>query len=114
MNYDDYKVTIPYPNKPSKPVMERVGRESQAICVYADAMEKWEKDMEDYQEALAIYREALRKLDERFKQDVLCENGLAGHPKAEKVWDLAWEEGHSSGYSEVANRVERLTELVKD
>ena len=118
MNVDDYVVTVPRPSKPFKPSMGqfRVAgvSEAQAARAYADAWDKWVKDTAVYLENRAIFLDAHVKLDARFKQDVLRENGLAGHPKAEKVWDLAWEEGCSAGYEEVAARVERLAELVKE
>jgi hypothetical protein len=112
MNFDDYEVKIQYPERPRKPVMG--DRSVQGVRAYADALEKWEHDMVSHRIKLSVFRDEQVKLDERFKQDVLRENGLVGHPKAEKVFALAWEEGRSSGYSEVADRVERLAELVKD
>jgi len=36
-----------------------------------------------------------------FKADLLEENGLTSHPKADKLFDMAWEDGHSSGLEEV-------------
>lgn len=52
--------------------------------------------------------------ENRFKNDVLQANGLEGHPKADKIYSIAWEEGHSNGLTEVAHWVHKLSELVKD
>jgi len=112
MNCDDYKITIPYPNRPNKPFLAG-NHSSKEASDYANALAKWEDDMVAHRMQLAAYREAQVKLDEHFKQDVLKEFGLEGHPKAKQVWDLAWEEGCSMGYEGVANRVERLAELIK-
>ena len=47
-----------------------------------------------------------------FKADVLEEVGLTGHPKADKVFEKAWEMCHSAGYSEVTNYMYDLADLV--
>ena len=38
-----------------------------------------------------------------YRAEFAAENGLADYPRevADKVWDLAWEHGHASGYTEV-------------
>lgn len=115
MNFDDYKVTIPYPDRPRKPIMEK-GQKSEVTGLrrHADALEKWERDMEVYRKAADAWRKADAEANGRFRQDVLREAGMEGHPKADKVYALAWEEGHSAGYSEIAIWVWKLAELVKD
>lgn len=51
-------------------------------------------------------RNALRK--------VLAETyGVTGHPKEERLWELAWSKGHSSGYSEVASEYDELVTLIQ-
>ena len=115
MNFDDYKVTIPYPEKPRKPMMPR--------AVLAENARKWADDLEAYEQELEVwtvkmdeYKRASNDLQQKFKEDVLRENGLEGHHKAEKVYSLAWSEGCRSGegYAGVMNWVETLAELVKD
>lgn len=117
MNFEDYKVKIPYPDRPSKPILARIAKghvSSKDARAYADALEQWEKDMEVFREAEKVYRQADHLLQVQFQNDVLKENGLGNHPKADKVYALAWEEGHANGYREVALWVEKLAELVKD
>lgn len=48
-----------------------------------------------------------------FKNDLAEENGVADHPKLNKLWDLSWERGHSSGLTEVQMNFEELVELIK-
>lgn len=48
-----------------------------------------------------------------FKQALFIEYKVTDNPKAEKCWELAWEHGHSSGYSEVENFFDDLVELIK-
>ena len=50
----------------------------------------------------------------RFKLDALAELGLDGHPKADKLFERAWEEGHSFGYSEVWIHLVELADLIRD
>lgn len=38
--------------------------------------------------------------------------GLVDNPKEKKVWDMAWDRGHSNGYSEVAIQYDELADLV--
>ena len=47
------------------------------------------------------------------KTDLETEHGLTNHPKRDKLWSLAWEHGHSYGYSEVAGYYEDFSELLK-
>lgn len=48
-----------------------------------------------------------------FRDDLLTEHGITGHPKAEKAFMMAWEHGHSSGYAEIAAYFSRLVELIR-
>lgn len=45
--------------------------------------------------------------------DLETENGLVGHQKAGKLWEIAWECGHSSGYLEIIGYYEKFAELLK-
>ena len=58
------------------------------------------------------YREEDNRIRRAFREDVLRDVGLDGHPKASMLWDKAWERGHSSGYYEVYNEVLDLSELL--
>lgn len=51
-------------------------------------------------------------LVEMFKQDLFNELGIADNPKREKLFAIAWENGHSSGYSEVFNEAIDLVDLI--
>lgn len=59
---------------------------------------------------------AAREREQQENQQVfeaLCqEYGVVNHPKAQKVWDMAWERGHSSGYDSVRSEFEELVELI--
>jgi hypothetical protein len=114
MNFDDYKVTTPYPEKPRKPMILRAALTAENARKWADDLEVYEKEMEEFVVKAERWKCIENSLCCKFKQDVLEMNGLKGHPKAEKVYSMAWSQGHSAGYTEVAYWVEKLAELVKD
>lgn len=47
------------------------------------------------------------------KENLEKEFDLMGHPKAEKLFFLAWEYGHAHGETEVRNYYEDLIDLVR-
>ena len=48
-----------------------------------------------------------------FKRALEIVFDMGGNPKADKLFDLAWEYGHSCGFSEVLINYEDLLPLVK-
>jgi len=73
-----------------------------------------EADKQRAKEQREKYWEESSRLESLFKEDLEAENGLVGHPKADKVYSMAYEAGHSSGYEQVVYEYERLVELLKD
>lgn len=49
---------------------------------------------------------------DNFSADAIDYCGLKGHPKADKAFSMAYDRGHSSGYSEILQELERLAELL--
>lgn len=58
------------------------------------------------------YRADRARLRDLFKADLEAEHGVVGHPKADKLFDLAWEYGHSDGHESVAYHYGELMGLV--
>lgn len=52
------------------------------------------------------------RLEDLFREEALEAVGLKDHPKASKVWSLAWEYGHSAGLSEVFGYLTSLADLA--
>jgi hypothetical protein len=69
---------------------------------------------EAYKEQHTKYRAEERRLYDEFKQDLFEEYRVQEHPKREKVFNLAWEHGHASGYSEVYNYFGDFVDLIRD
>ena len=67
-----------------------------------DAIERRRKH--DEEEAILI---------EDSKQNMANKHGLKRDAKFGKAWRLAWDYGHSSGFSEVENYFDDLAELLK-
>jgi hypothetical protein len=59
------------------------------------------------------YQEEQRRLVEQFQRDLEAEHGVVDNSKKEKLFDIAWSQGHSSGFSEVALHYDELVELIK-
>jgi hypothetical protein len=59
------------------------------------------------------YREAMRAIEKEFEQ-ALADTYLPNQNLEiqAKVWEMAWVEGHSSGYSDVENYYVQFADLV--
>jgi hypothetical protein len=114
MDFADYNVTVDYPLRP-KTLRHKLSDDltPEMASKYAYELEQWSKEMAAWKAKLKIYEIASQEATNRFKKDVLKEYGLENHPKAEKVYALAWQEGHAYGLEEVAIWVEKLANLVK-
>ena len=59
------------------------------------------------------YWEDQRRFTEQFKKDLFEELGITNNPKAEKLYSISYDLGHSSGFSEVYNYAQDLVELIQ-
>lgn len=64
-------------------------------------------------EACDAYHLDQMRLNGLFRHDLEVEHNVVDNPKKEKLFEIAWEQGHSYGFSEVAIHYETLVELVK-
>lgn len=93
------KLYLPYPN--------RVPREFKQTGLtpgeYKEAYEAWEKARTEYEKAMASYEKRYSEVNDALEDLIKTEAGFEKVPEASrgKVWALAWENGHSSGYLEV-------------
>lgn len=71
-------------------------------------------DEEKFKEHKEIYLQAEQKLYQEFQTDLFREFGVSGVPKRFTCFDIAWERGHSNGYSEVYNEFVDIVELIMD
>lgn len=71
-------------------------------------------DKQNYQEMIDEYNKEEAQLFEKFKEAALKELGLHNHPKKDKIFGYAWQQGHSSGFNEVWIVLCDIAELFTD
>ena len=70
-------------------------------------------DREAWDNAVVAYCDAADKREEEFKRDLFEEFGVTDNPKKDRCYTIAYERGHSSGFSEVYSEFSDLVELIK-
>ena len=53
-----------------------------------------------------------RRLEKAFKDDLLADLNLTGHPQAEILFNLAWDYGHANGFEEVLSYAVDMAPLL--
>jgi predicted nucleic acid-binding protein len=111
LDFDSYKVSMEYPSQPVKPSLDVRNMTPNKCRKLGEDLEMYEAKMVEWKKNVSLWRQAQRDMEAQFKADVLEENGLTGHPKADKVFEMAWERGDKN-FSDVAFYVADLAELV--
>lgn len=70
------------------------------------------EQIKQYQEVRIQCRKSNEIKFNQFKADALAHVNLTKHPNANKIFDYAWDRGHSNGYSEVVCFLEELAALI--
>ena len=63
---------------------------------------------------MSTRRERMEKERDWLRVRLEEECGLVSHPKARRLFELAWEYGHASGIEEVAGYYRAMAELLDD
>lgn len=72
-------------------------------------------DIDGFKQAQRNYNLELKKLKELFWEDAFDELGIdLNHPKVEKLKELAWDYGHSEGFSNVFYHLSNISELITE
>lgn len=103
INDGKYKNPTSFPTKPEKPKDPNPRQSNE----YAEKLGKWRDEMRKWK------AETRRLEREVFRKDLAEEFGMTDHPKEEKVWNKAWEEGRSSGLMEVYYEYQELVGIAK-
>lgn len=77
------------------------------------AREHTESETQRARDQRRKHRENEGAMSALVKHDLEIQEGLVGHDKANLLWTIAWDRGHSSGYSDVISVYEELAELLK-
>lgn len=109
-----YKVSIPYPESPVKP---RINKDASADDAedYAKKKRVYDDNMEGYRVLRQEYHEVEAELRQKFYDDVvemLVEAG-ATEEQARKAYGFAWYRGHASGLHEVALIADDLCKIFR-
>lgn len=81
----------------------------------ADEMERIKQARRDARaKSHEAYRAEEARLEKQFKADLEKEYRTANNPKRDLLYRLAYEMGHSSGYSEIEIYYEQLVPLVQE
>lgn len=109
------QLKVDYPKKSPKPILPPNHR-STDVEVYLIAMKEWEADVENYDALKKQINDHNYMVDQLIMRFIWDASGLNSHVPEQyrqKLWDLAWAEGHSDGYCEVFNRLNRLVEIFE-
>lgn len=106
--YEETVRDLIYPTKPIKPTE----KDYKSHTAYGEALDEWEVEKAKWLSLVDDYRSANERINQSFKAEILAALDIANHPKADKLWEMAHERGHSGGYYEIAQEAERLVELL--
>lgn len=79
-------------------------------------VQKVHEELKNYdvaKQALKDYNKEDNRLHALFREDIAKEFGVQDNPKKDKVFNMAYDRGHSSGHEEVYNVYSDLVELIK-
>ena len=92
----------------------KVGKIDEEFEPPKNCVEEKVLDEISYNAHLKHYREENLRLQEEFRKDLLEKYYMSNHPKANKIFDKAWEIGCGAGYEEVEGYFQDLISLFKD
>lgn len=69
---------------------------------------------EQWREALGHWRQNDYRADALIKMAMLRDLGIADHPKADQLFNLAYDWGHSRGWRDVYFCLSELSDLLRD
>lgn len=71
-------------------------------------------DKISYDAHVKHYREENLRLQQEFRKDLIAKYNMTGHPKADKLFDKAWEFAGSLGHPVVDEYFESLIDIIQD
>lgn len=101
-----------YPSAPKKPFLKN-GANSVEVMQYASDLKQYEDVQESYKIAKNGYYEVDSEISKIIEEFIKEESGLNTIPEQyrAKVYNRAWEEGHSYGYGEVYIHLINLVDI---
>jgi hypothetical protein len=109
---DDY-MTIYYYRK-GVMVGMKVGKVEDDFQPPENCVEETVLDEVSYNAHMKHYHEERKRLQEEFRKDLIAEYKMSHHPKADKLFNKAWDMGCAGGPEEVEYYFRDLVELFHD
>lgn len=102
------------PEKPTKPIL-KIGAKAKEVKDYALKLESYESKLVDYKRQFESYQKEKIPFNKLMREAVEDYAGIEVVPQKyrSKLWNLAWEQGHSSGYHDVYNYLLDLIDIFE-
>ena len=101
-----------FARRPSRPDLP-LSTTAAEFRAYADQLEVYEQALEQYDQARQQYVSESNALWQQFKADLETHCELVGHPRADQLYGMAYEQGHSGGHNEIAHAYIFMSQLLK-
>lgn len=112
LDSNGYTNPNPYPAHPTKPPAPGGKSTSSDYRAYASRLERYEDDIVAYGEDVAIWQALTKSLAGKFEPDLAKYYNMTDHPKRVRLYEIAYDMGHSAGLHEVANYYATLVDLL--
>lgn len=108
-----FKNILPYPTNEVLDKHEKYQNLTKEINQLQAGVQKLESDrsilVSDMKRA---YANKSRELWTEFREALEKAYQMQNHPKKDRIWEKAWDDGHRGGYTEILNAYDELVELL--
>lgn len=104
-----------FPTLPSKPYLVS-SHTLEEVKEYSKLLEEFDRKKKTFDKEKNEYKQSQSEIHNLIEEMIKEHSGfnlIVPEMYRKKVWLLAWEDGHSGGYSEVANQLSRLIEIFE-
>ncbi len=105
-----YQPGMEYPVKPKKPFLKK-GHTSESVIEYYELLKRYEEYNKLYLDLLDQWHKENTKRFNVFRADCIVCCGLAGHDKADKAFQMAYDNA-GGNMTEVIDELDQLADLL--
>lgn len=117
MNFDDYKVKMGYPSRPTKPTILRKSVEDltdEELSNVLKIKKHFSSQQEAYLKAVEDYRLAESNCIKHFQADLWELSPIEDQKLHSRIYAYAWENGHADGLEEVSRIYDEIVDIFRD